>query len=373
MKIVFVSLMRIIPWGGSEELWFKTAKLAVENGHIVYSLTQKWDKTPDRIIGLNKIGVSAGFFSKPTYSILERVAIKVKLKEQVQEIISFIDADFYIISNGTTFDFTRNTYIMKKIMQTGRPYALISQHNFENGHVVEGASRNFAIDVFQKSVTNFFVSARNLECAERQLAYKIKNPVVISNPINIVDVSIKDFPYSKKLLMACVARLDCNIKGQDILLQALSSETWKSRNFSLKLYGAGPHLDYLNTLIKFYGLEEQVTLAGHVNDIDKIWESSQVMVLPSLNEGTPLALVEAMLSGRAALATDVGDNNKYVLDGKTGFLASVASLESLTATLEKLWLSKDELKLMGEAAFENALKNTDLEPEKLLLSTVESI
>jgi glycosyltransferase involved in cell wall biosynthesis len=128
--------------------------------------------------------------------------------------------------------------------------------------------------------------------------------------------------------MACVARLDCDYKGQDILLQTLSTEQWRERDFQLNFYGAGPHLEHLLQLIKLYHLQEKVGVQGYVQDIDRIWETNQILVLPSLSEGTPLALVEAMLSGRAALTTDVGDSAAYVLDGKTGFLAAVASVNN---------------------------------------------
>jgi glycosyltransferase involved in cell wall biosynthesis len=371
MKIAFVSLMRILPWGGSEELWFRAAKLAVKNGHSVSTLTQRWSEIPSRILELSAIGVSSEFFHKPEYSLLERLTMRAGIKKRVPEVISIVLADFYVISNGTTFDFLDNTFIMTQIIGTGKPYLLISQHNFENGHIISESNRKPAVSILQKSLTNFFVSQRNLECAERQLAHKINNSIIISNPINITTIEVKTFPASETLLMACVARLDCSVKGQDILLEVLSTDQWRVRDFTLKFYGTGPHLDYLGVLIKFYRLENKVTIEGHVKDIDLIWENNQVFILPSLNEGTPLALIEAMLSGRAAVVTNVGDSDKYILEGQTGFLASAASVECLSASLEKLWLSKRSLQLMGVNAFNHAITITDLEPEKMLLSAIE--
>ena len=373
MKIAFISLMRILPWGGSEELWFRTAKLAISNGYEVCTFTQNWDEKPESIVQLNKLGAISNFFYKPEYSLLDRIALRIKIKRHLPEVMPFVEADIYVISNGTTFDFTRNKYIIEQITKTGKPYILISQHNFENGHILGEVDRGYAVNILQNSIKNLFVSERNLNCAERQIAHKIANSAVISNPVNIATISIKAFPVSEKLLMACVARLDCDVKGQDILLQVLSAERWKERDYSLNLYGTGPDYNYLGNLISFYGLEEKVFLKGHVKNIDQVWESNQVLVLSSLNEGTPLALVEAMLSGRAAVATNVGDDNKYVLDGATGFLASVASLESLGEALEKLWFAKHDLQLMGNRAFNHALRITDLEPEKTLLHTIESV
>ncbi|WP_432207238.1 glycosyltransferase, partial [Hymenobacter defluvii] len=72
------------------------------------------------------------------------------------------------------------------------------------------------------------------------------------------------FPSANKLLIACVARLDCAFKGQDILLQVLSMAPWTGREYHLRLYGSGPHLEYLQSLIKMYNLQDKVTIEGHV-------------------------------------------------------------------------------------------------------------
>jgi L-malate glycosyltransferase len=114
-------------------------------------------------------------------------------------------------------------------------------------------------------------------------------------------------------------------------------------------------------------------LQGHVSNIDQVWETNQVLVLPSLSEGTPLALMEAMLSGRTAVATDVGDNGRYVLDGETGFLAQTASFNCLTASLEELWNNRGNLMQLGKNAFHHSLEITNLHPEGCLLNFIEAI
>ena len=374
MKIAFVSLMKILPWGGSEELWFKTAKLALTNGHAVYSLTQEWDTIPAKIEELKKLGANTRFYytSGPP-SVTDRIAIRMRLKQRLVEVVPAINADVYIISNGSVFDFIYSRQTIKNIIDNGKPYVMISQHNFENGNIVSFAHRDYAIDIVQRAARFYFVAKRNLENTERQLASVIENAAVISNPLNIKDVSITKFPESNKLLMACVARLDCAFKGQDILLQVLSAGAWIGRSYRLKLYGSGPHLEYLHQLIQFYNLSNKVTLEGHVNDVDQIWEANQVLVLPSLSEGTPLALVEAMLSGRAVLSTDVGDNGKYVLSGTTGFLAATASVGCIASALEELWEHRGQLQIMGENAFAHSIKITDLNPDETLLKFIETI
>ncbi|OUJ73156.1 glycosyltransferase family 4 protein [Hymenobacter crusticola] len=370
MRIAFVSLLRVLPWGGSEELWFRTAKLALAEGHEVYSLTQQWEAIPGKIAELAKAGADTTFYQRANYSLLDRIKIKARLQKSVANVIPAVDADVYVMSSGTVLDCLAQADIVNAVTKTGKPYLIINQHNFENGNIPTLEQVEYVVRYFSGASKNFFVAERNLESAERQLACLIPNTQVVSNPINITTPAIKPFPASETLLMACVARFDCAFKGQDILLEALASSTWKNRAYHLKLYGSGPHLRHIEKLIGLYELRDKVTIVGQVSDIDQIWETNQVLVLPSLSEGTPLALVEAMLSGRAALATDVGDSGRYVISAKTGFLADVASVKCLTQCLEDLWNNKANLEGMGRDAFHHAVSITDIRPEETLLKFI---
>lgn len=372
MKIAFVSLMRASPWGGSEELWYGVAKHALAKGHTVITLTQKWDKLPEKIKEIRQLGADTKFYDVARYNIIERIAAKMNIKQTSSDFVPELDADIYVLSNGSTWDFLYNYQLAKRVLGSEKPYILISQHNFENGHIVKENQRDYAIAVIKKAKKVFFVSEQNMRSAERQLGSFMEGAQVVSNPVNIKEISIKPFPVSQKLLMACVARLDCDFKGQDVLLQVLGSERWLNRDFSLKLYGSGPHLQHLHHLIRMYGLQDKVSIVGHAKNIDYIWENNQVLVLPSLSEGTPLVLVEAMLSGRAVVTTDVGDNGRFVRNNETGYLAATASEKSFAVSLEDLWINKKSLKDMGEVAFMHASKLVDLNPELYLLHFIEN-
>ena len=373
MKIAFVSLMRVFPWGGSEELWFQAARLALSQGHQVTTLTQRWNPVPEKIRELRELGATIEFYERAEYSLAQRVAIKMKLVKPLLEIVPAVEADVVVLSNGTTWDFIYHRPITDRVLHSRQPYLMISQHSYENGHLVPEADRDYAIERLRGACKLLFVSERNRLAAERQLAYAIAGAQVVDNPLAIQEVGIKPYPASDKLLMACVARLDCEYKGQDLLLQALGTSSWRARDFQLRFYGAGPHAAHLRHLIAHYGLDEKVSLEGHVKNIDAIWDDNQVLVLPSLSEGTPLALVETMLSGRAALATNVGDISRYVRDGDTGLLVDTASVEGLSDGLERLWHQRAELAEMGDRAFDHAKQITDFQPATTLLGLIEAV
>jgi len=372
MKIAFISLMREFPWGGSEELWFNTARLALAQGHSVCTLTQRWAVEPSKIAELRQAGAETAFYEAARYGLAHRAGIRLGLLPWAADAVPVVRADVCLVSNGSTWDFVKHRGLLSKVLGAGMPYALISQHGFESGHVVEESNREYALRFSSEARRFFFVAERNLRAAERQLGSLLAGAEVVSNPVNLQDRGIKPFPASAALLMACVARLDCDFKGQDILLQVLSRGPWAARCFQLRLYGSGPHQAHLQQLIALYGLDEKVRVEGQVADVDHIWATNHVLVLPSLSEGTPLALVEAMLSGRAAVATDVGDSGQYVLDGRTGYLAATASVNCLAASLEELWNNRHNLAQLGAAAFAHAAAITDVAPHETVWKSLQT-
>jgi glycosyltransferase involved in cell wall biosynthesis len=372
MKIAFVSLMRGANWGGSEELWSKTALRALSEGHKVETLTYGWDPLSPRLLKLQEAGVSTKFYYGESTALLDRIAVKLRVKKRKIEMLPSVEADVCVISNGSIWDFIRLRPVTDHILATGKPYIILAHNTLDYGDILDEQQREYAIRVLEKAARVLFVSERNWRGAERQLAHPIRGAQVVANPVNIRKAFIKPFPTSERLLMASVGSLDCSFKGQDLMLEALNGAVWKERDFLLRIYGTGPHTQYLHHLIASYGLQGKVTLEGHVSDVDGIWEASQVLVLSSVTEGVPMVVVEAMLSGRAVVGTDVGAVDLYVKEGETGFLVPVAKAKYLAEGLEKLWNSRARLKEMGEHAFKHAIAITDATPEENFLNIIKA-
>jgi glycosyltransferase involved in cell wall biosynthesis len=167
--------------------------------------------------------------------------------------------------------------------------------------------------------------------------------------------------------MACVARLEIRDKGQDLLLEALADPVWKKRGFRLDFYGDGPDREVLEDLIKLYGLEEKVRLGGFESDIRKIWAEHELLVLPSVSEGTPISLIEAQICDRAALVTRVDGNPEWVEEGRTGFLAEAPTVYHLRLALERAWENRHRWREMGEAARDACLAKRNPDPAGSLL------
>ena len=148
---------------------------------------------------------------------------------------------------------------------------------------------------------------------------------------------------------ACVGRFYPQEKGQDLLIRVLAREKWRSRPVSVTFFGSGQHGVGLAEMADFHGLEN-VRFGGFTHDIEEIWASHHALVLPSRAEGLPLVLVEAMLSGRVAIVTDVAGNGEVLEDDVSGFLASAPTEDALDEAMERAWQRRAEWRDIGERA-----------------------
>ncbi|MDE3051990.1 MAG: glycosyltransferase, partial [Nitrospirota bacterium] len=98
------------------------------------------------------------------------------------------------------------------------------------------------------------------------------------------------------------------------------------------------------------GITENVVFLGHREDTDELLQALDIFVLPSLSEGIPMALLEAMAASRAVVASRVGGIPEIVEDGFEGFLVEPMDPDSLAERCRRLIASPDVARKMGEQA-----------------------
>src|SRR5581483_10747293 len=97
-------------------------------------------------------------------------------------------------------------------------------------------------------------------------------------------------------------------------------------------------------------LEHRVHLLGFRSDVPALLAAADVFVLPSLSEGLPLSLLEAMSAGRPVVASDTGDVRTVLEGGRLGVLVEPGNAEQLAAALDRLLSRPAEAARMGAAA-----------------------
>lgn len=375
MKIVFFSTL-LDKWGGSEELWVRVANLALAEGHIVMISVFDWGALPPKVEQLQRNG-----------ALIHKRPIETAIHNRVKRKLSWFQkkfrADYFcsdiyafkpdaiLVSMGGTFDFCSQNEIFVLLKKLLCKKYLISQFNYEHAILQEDEIIK-AREIFQSACKVFFVSDRNRLVAQRQIASDITNAAVISNPLNIRYELITYPSTDASFNFANVARFDVALKGQDLLLEVLAGEKWRTRNWKLHLYGTGQDVFLIHELISYYKLNDKVIICGHVNNIaDDVWSKNHLLVLSSLGEGTPLALIEAMAAGRAAVVTDVGGNAELV-SADTGFLAKAPNVNCLADAMEEAWDNRADWKNRGKNAFVSLKERISLNSDVKILQDIVS-
>lgn len=142
-------------------------------------------------------------------------------------------------------------------------------------------------------------------------------------------------------------------KGIDVLVRAFEFVHNRIPDAKLLIAGTGPDQKVLERLIQNLGLKETVWLLGHLNrsDLEKRSKTAWVQAVPS-RWAEPFGLVaaEAMMQGRAVVASATGGLQEIVENGRTGFLIPPDDPEALAEKLSVLLLDRRLAETMGEAA-----------------------
>jgi len=123
------------------------------------------------------------------------------------------------------------------------------------------------------------------------------------------------------------------VKGHRFLIEALAIVRREFPAAELLIVGEGPCRSELEALCRERRLAAAVKFLGQREDLPTLLGSCDLFALPSLSEGQPLSLLEAMAAGLAVVATRVGGNLEVVGDGESGFLVAPASPAEMAARL----------------------------------------
>lgn len=156
-------------------------------------------------------------------------------------------------------------------------------------------------------------------------------------------------PDHDRLTVAMAARLAPEKAPQDFV-RAAALVLSDHPDVHFEIAGAGPEGDAVGQLIIDLGLSEQVRMRGFVADMNKLYESIDVLVQPSYREGMPMTLLEAMAVGLPVVATRVGAAPDFIHDGQTGLLVPPADIPRLAAAITHLIDNAAERVAMGTAA-----------------------
>ncbi len=232
-------------------------------------------------------------------------------------------------------------------------------------HFLRRAGSAFWRPVFRRIIQNtdyLLTASRSLQRACRDIAPGVR----IGTYINSVDTQIfrKVSPaikhYDKdKYIIVCPARL-VPVKGVEYLLSCIPIV---QRELSVEVYilGSGPLRRRLESLSRSLNLTNCVHFLGDVPNYDMpgYLSSADVVVVPSVLEGTSMAILEAMACEQVVVASNVG-GSPDIVNHETGALFESGNVAELAERITSL-LRKDNRAEMGQAARKRVVSNWSLD------------
>ena len=158
---------------------------------------------------------------------------------------------------------------------------------------------------------------------------------------------------SDDIIVGYVGRM-VPVKDVPLLIRAFAQASRDVPSLRLLLAGDGPNRSEAEALAAELGRAERVHFIGWTDDLQRFYATIDVFALTSLNEGTPVAGIEAMAAGKPVVATAVGGVPDVVDSGTTGTLIPPGSADAFSRSLVDLARRPDERRRMGAAGRERA-------------------
>lgn len=136
------------------------------------------------------------------------------------------------------------------------------------------------------------------------------------------------------------------------------------------IVGEGPHRSELEELVSRANLSARVSFVGRHDDVRRILGAFDLFVLPSVKEGLPYAVLEAMAAARPIVATRVGGIPEIIMHGRSGLLVPPGEAEPLAEAIISLLADPQDARQMGEEARKSIMRE-DFSADSMVAKTAQ--
>jgi glycosyltransferase involved in cell wall biosynthesis len=150
------------------------------------------------------------------------------------------------------------------------------------------------------------------------------------------------------------------------ILSELSDQLWEA-----VMMGNGPQLNKVKETIMLRNLQDRISITGWVapEEVIQKFSQSDILLMPSISEGLPIAGIQALASGLAFIVSNIGGFKDMVDDGSNGYLIPFEDKKTFIARLRLLLSDSDHLNYLRE----NSLKKASLFDSKRMVADYERI
>lgn len=174
---------------------------------------------------------------------------------------------------------------------------------------------------------------------------KNKNIEVINNPLNEINV----LPVSKKKIIVTLGRLTKE-KGHEYLIRAFAAIN--DPDWTLSIIGDDIERENLEQLAVLLGVKERIIFHGHIKKFGGLLAEAEIFVLPSLSEGYPNALIEAMSVPLACISSNcIAGPSDIITHMENGLLVKPGDIEELKNSMILLMNNEELREKLAEGAY----------------------
>lgn len=208
------------------------------------------------------------------------------------------------------------------------------------GYEPPDRSASWQLRALARGVDRYLAVSRDIarELVER-LGWPEEKIEVVYNAVDVGRVEVSAPPGLREQLggsdtrplVLTPARLDAQ-KGHDVLFEAIA----RVPDAVFVLAGEGPERERLEALAARLGIAERVCFLGRREDVPQLLAACDVFALPSLYEGSSLAVLEAMAAGTPIVSSAIGGTDELIEDGRSGLLVPPGDAEALAEALRRV-------------------------------------
>lgn len=277
--------------------------------------------------GLKKIGFkNLMFLSLPSYKgYIQSLKYYRSFKSQIKKIIDKVD--FFYVTAPDPFCWL--PIIMKKNPENRIHFVSdiievtktnIKLNPLKKWIYILGYLPEYFMTLYASKKSKVFVNGVPLTKKIKKMG--VGSTSVVSSTIRKCDVlelnEFKDREKNMQSMSFLYVGYLRNSKGLDTLMDFILILVSNNENFSFNIVGIGDMFDELDDFIKKHKLDDKVNLLGRIDNREKLYnlmKNSDLFFFPSLSEGSPRVVIEAMSQGLPVLSTPVGSLPSTFVDG----------------------------------------------------------
>ncbi|MFC1991160.1 glycosyltransferase family 4 protein [Chloroflexota bacterium] len=345
MKIAIIVPLFPPKWmAGIEIVTWNISKYLAARGHEVHVITTR-DK------GLAAVSMEEGFYVHRIWNLKTRFLGPALFSVKTLLVLRKIKPD---IVHAHSLISGLYALIAKKFLE--KPY-IFSEHG---GVYFPSILHNYVLKMVLRNANSVIALTEDMREEMRKIFNRdikvVPNGIDLEKfdglPKNEMRDKLQFKPDEKLVIFVGRFRPE---KGVEYLIKAMEIVSQSDCSSRLILAGEGPEEENLKSLTEQLKLRGCVEFVGQIPNkkVPEYLAVSDIFVLPSLSEGFPLVLLEAMASGLSIVTTRVTSLPEIIKDGENGFLVEPRNPEQIA---EKVLLLFKDHELMGEISRNNKEK-----------------